>query len=162
MRIGEICGLKWQDIDFDEHFLVVQRTRQRILKKDDSGTELIESLPKTLYSQRVIPLSESLVKALQVRKGRDNCDYVIHQAGLPLEPRIIGRQFHKLVKGFGWTDISFHSLRHTFATRCVESGVNIAAISSLMGHSSIKTTLDIYTTTFFSEKAAAIKQVTTF
>lgn len=162
MRIGEVCGLKWEDINFEEGYLSVQRTRQRIIKKAGTGTFITENSPKTSHSQRVIPLSATLLLSLKKRYVASSCSYVMELGGRPLEPRAVDRHFKEIISQFGWTGISFHSLRHTFATRCVEMGVNIAAVSALMGHSSIKTTLDIYTTTFFSEKQAAIQQITSF
>ncbi len=162
MRIGEICGLKWEDINFDESYLAVQRTRQRITKKNGKGTIVTENSPKTSHSERVIPLSHHLLQLLKKKYLESASAYVMDMAGRPLEPRTVDRHFRELTSQFNWSGISFHSLRHTFATRCVEKGINIAAVSALMGHSSIKTTLDIYTTTFFSEKQAAIQQVTSF
>ena len=162
MRVGEICGLKWEDINFEEGYLSVQRTRQRITKEGGKGTILTENSPKTIHSQRVIPLSRKLLKLLKKQYLESACPYVMELGGRPLEPRTVDRHFKELTAQFGWAGIPFHSLRHTFATRCVEMGINIAAVSSLMGHSSIKTTLDIYTTTFYSEKQAAIQQVTSF
>lgn len=162
MRIGEICGLKWQDINFTDGFLQVQRTRQRVTKIDGRGTLLTEDSPKTLHSNRTIPLSPQLLEVLKDRQLSNQSQYVINQKGKPMEPRSLGRHFKALTHHLGWSGLSFHSLRHTFATRCVELGINIAAVSSLMGHSSIKTTFDTYTTTFYSEKQAAIQQLTSF
>lgn len=162
MRIGEICGPKWEDINFDDSYLSVQRTRQRITQKCGKGTILTENSPKTAHSIREIPLSRQLLQLLKRKYLQSTSSYVMEIAGRPLEPRAVDRHFRELTMHFGWSGISFHSLRHTFATRCVEMGINIAAVSALMGHSSIKTTLDVYTTTFFSEKQAAIQQVTSF
>lgn len=153
MRVGEICGLKWQDVNFEEGYLTVKCTRQRILKEGGQGSMIVETPPKTLSSFRIIPLSEGLKKKLkECCERKTRTQYVIEEGAKPVEPRTLSYRFHQLMKKWQWESLTFHSLRHTFATRCVESGANIAAVSALLGHSSIKTTLDIYTTTFFSEK----------
>ncbi|MBO0467425.1 site-specific integrase [Enterococcus plantarum] len=161
MRIGEICALKWDDIDFDSSIIHVSRTKQRICLPDDSGnkTQIIETAPKTPNSNRFIPLSLKLKKALLQWKDESQSSFVITNKGHAIEPRTVSYRFDQIKSQLGLTDISFHSLRHTFATRCVELGVNIAAISSLLGHSSIKLTLDTYTSSFLEENRIAIQKL---
>lgn len=161
MRIGEICALKWADIDFDSSIIHVSRTKQRICLPDDSGnkTQIIETTPKTPNSNRFIPLSLKLEKVLLLWKEESQSLFVIANGEHSIEPRTVSYRFDQIKLRLGLTDISFHSLRHTFATRCVELGVNIAAISSLLGHSSIKLTLDTYTSSFLEENRIAIKKL---
>ncbi|MBM7690456.1 amino transferase [Enterococcus ureilyticus] len=161
LRIGEICGLKWEDIDFENNTLGVNRTVLRIQIEDTSGrkTEIVEVTPKSTNSQRKIPISKSLRKKLLELKAISKSDYVISNKHKALEPRTIAYRFQIIRKKIGLENFSFHSLRHTFATRCLEAGGNIATISSLLGHSSTKMTLDCYTNSFFSEERQLVEKL---
>lgn len=161
MRIGEICALKWEDIDFESSIIKVQRTKQRIALPSATGqrTKIIETIPKTTNANRIIPLSKKVKSALLHCKKQSHSEYVITNEGHSVEPRTISYRFERIKQKIGLMNVSFHALRHTFATRCVELGVNIAAISSLLGHSSIKLTLDTYTNSFIEEQRAAIKKL---
>lgn len=157
LRIGEICGLKWVDISFKEKYIKVNRTRQRIaLDSIKSKTLIIEDSPKTFASMRNIPLTNRALEILEKVNNEEICEYVFTFKGKPLEPRTLSRRFDKIVGQLNLKDVTFHSLRHTFATRCIELGANIPAISKLLGHSSIKLTLDTYTTPFYEEQIRAI------
>lgn len=158
LRIGEICGLKWEDIDFSTNLLHVRRTVQRLPALNQGGerkTIIVESSPKSDYSIRSIPIATAIRSDLIKMKGKSSSDYVFGKKN-PAEPRLITYWFKKIIKELDFPDYRFHSLRHTFATRCLEKGVNIATISSLLGHHSIKMTLDIYIGIFLSEKRDAI------
>jgi integrase len=161
LRIGEICGLKWEDIDFENNILWVNRTVLRVQTQDKSGrkTEIIELTPKSSNSQRKIPLTNALKEKLLKLKERSVSEYVISNKRKALEPRTIAYRFQMIRKQIGLEKFSFHSLRHTFATRCLEAGGNIATISSLLGHSSTKMTLDCYTNSFFSEERQLVEKL---
>lgn len=161
LRIGEICGLKWTDIDFDNNTLWVNRTVLRIQTEEKSGrkTEIIEVTPKSNNSQRRIPITEALKKNLLELQKISTSDYVISNKHKALEPRTIAYRFQMIRKKIGLEGFSFHSLRHTFATRCLEAGGNIATISSLLGHSSTKMTLDCYTNSFFTEERQLVEKL---
>jgi len=158
MRIGEISGLKWSDIDWERREIHVKRTLQRLT--DNNGkSQIVEGLPKTLSSSRVIPLSKRLYHLLwQQTHSCDNA-YILSNKEKSVEPRVIRYQFKQMSEAAGLSDVTFHTLRHTFATRCLEAGVNIATISALLGHRSIKMTLDVYTHSLLSEEREAINQV---
>ncbi|MFD2307640.1 tyrosine-type recombinase/integrase [Enterococcus termitis] len=161
MRIGEICALKWEDIDFEDSVLHVHRTKQRIAmpKSASQRTKIIETAPKTTNANRLIPLSTKLKAALLNEQAQSISDFVVTTGHRSIEPRTVSYRFEQIKKKLGLINVPFHALRHTFATRCVELGVNIAAISSLLGHASIKLTLDTYTNSFFEEKRAAIAKL---
>lgn len=161
LRIGEICGLKWTDIDFDSNTLWVNRTVLRIQTEEKSGrkTEVIEVTPKSNNSQRRIPITEALKQNLLELQQISTSDYVISNKHKALEPRTIAYRFQMIRKKIGLEGFSFHSLRHTFATRCLEAGGNIATISSLLGHSSTKMTLDCYTNSFFTEERQLVEKL---
>lgn len=161
LRIGEICGLKWEDIDFENNTLGVNRTVLRIQTEVKSGrkTEIVEVTPKSNNSQRKIPITKSLKKKLLELQKISTSDYVISNKKKALEPRTIAYRFQIIRKKIGLENFSFHSLRHTFATRCLEAGGNIATISSLLGHSSTKMTLDCYTNSFFTEERQLVEKL---
>lgn len=161
LRIGEICGLKWEDIDFENNTLGVNRTVLRIQTEDKAGrkTEIVEVTPKSDNSQRKIPITKSLKKNLLELQKVSSSDYVISNKHKSLEPRTIAYRFQIIRKKIGLEKFSFHSLRHTFATRCLEAGGNIATISSLLGHSSTKMTLDCYTNSFFTEERQLVEKL---
>lgn len=158
MRIGEICGLKWVDIDFVNKKIKVKRTIQR-LATGDGHTSLLEQNPKTPSSERTIPLSKSLMDSLKKLQRNSESEYVFGQKGHPLEPRLLTYHFNRIAQEANIEEATFHVLRHSFATRCLELGVKITSISSLLGHSSTKMTLDIYTHSFESDERKAIDQI---
>lgn len=157
MRIGEISGLKWSDIDMEKNTIHVRRTISRIPSTTINGkTEIIIDTPKTKSSLRVIPLAQNLKDYLFYWKRCATSEYVINCRGSFTEPRIINYRFKKNVKIAQIGSIHFHMLRHTFATRCVEEGIDIATLSKILGHSSIKMTLDTYTDSLWENRKAAI------
>jgi len=164
LRIGEICGLKWEDIDFENNTLGVNRTVLRVQVEDKGGrkTEIVEVTPKSSNSQRKVPITKALRKKLLELQKVSTSDYVISNKHKALEPRTIAYRFQIIRKKIGLEGFSFHSLRHTFATRCLEAGGNIATISSLLGHSSTKMTLDCYTNSFFTEERQLVEKLDFF
>ncbi|EOH97009.1 hypothetical protein UAY_02741 [Enterococcus moraviensis ATCC BAA-383] len=161
MRIGEISGLKWSDIDFTENTIAVRRTVSRVLDEriTNSITKVYSDTPKTAQSERIIPLPKNLKAYLKKKYDSSSSEHVISCKGRVAEPRVINYRFSKLVKRIGLREIHFHILRHTFATRCLENGVDIASLSRLMGHQSTRMTLDIYTDSMLEKRQAAMQIV---
>ncbi|MGN1182407.1 MAG: tyrosine-type recombinase/integrase [Faecalibacillus sp.] len=147
MRIGEICGLRWCDIDTNEGVIKVRHTLQRIyiIDGDTRHTELLLDTPKTQNSVRDIPMSTELLKILKsINKVVNNNYYVISNDEKPIEPRTYRNYYKKLCVKIGIPELKFHGLRHTFATRCIESNGDYKTVSVLLGHSNINTTLNLY------------------
>ena len=164
LRIGELCALTWSDIDLKNGKLSVNRTRQRIKRiapqAKQSKTHLITDSAKSSNSIRMIPLPIFLLKQLrkhQLQQGTS--DYVFTQNAKPLEPRTVQHQFKRLLKKAKIKLVNFHALRHTFATRLLEENVDIKTISELLGHSSVKITLDLYAHSRDEHKRKAIKKL---
>lgn len=161
LRIGEICGLKWQDIDFSSNVINVSRTIQRLPALNQGGkkkTMIVEHSPKSVRSLRTIPMSTTIRTELLKIKEQSTSPYVFGKKN-PAEPRLITYWFKKIINELKLPNYRFHALRHTFATRCLEKGVTIATISDILGHHSIKMTLDTYINTFLSEKRDAINLI---
>lgn len=147
MRIGEICGLRWCDIDTNEGVIKVRHTLQRIyiIDGDTRHTELLLDTPKTQNSVRDIPMSTELLKILKsINKVVNDNYYVISNDEKPIEPRTYRNYYKKLCIKIGIPELKFHGLRHTFATRCIESNGDYKTVSVLLGHSNINTTLNLY------------------
>ena len=145
LRIGEICALKWNDIDLVNGFIHVTKTVQRI--KDSSGkinkTKLYVGEPKSLSSIREIPLPEPLVKILRNNKRDKNC-YVLSGTRKLVEPRTMQYRFKNILNLCGIRDVNFHILRHTYATLCIEKSFDAKAVSELLGHKNVSITLNRY------------------
>lgn len=140
LRLGELCALKWSDIDFENKILMVRRTVQR-LSMGTSGTVLVETAPKSEYSRREIPLSETAITLLL--KFREKKEYIFGD-NKPLEPRTLQYHFKKILKEANLQDKNFHMLRHTFSTNCIERGTDVKSLSEMLGHSDVQITLNRY------------------
>lgn len=147
MRIGEISVLKWENINLEERIIYVKETILRVKaeKDDQKKTTILCNEPKSDSSNRVIPIPSGLLNYLIELKASAKSEYVVYcKDGKFAEPRVIQYRFKKLLKDSGLEVTNFHALRHTFATRSIESAADIASVSHLLGHSSVKMTLDYY------------------
>ncbi len=146
IRIGEICALKWSDVNIEEQIIHVHLTMQRIQDTDNSikKTKVVVNSPKSNSSIREIPIPDELLKLLRScqKKGEE---YLL--TGMEhrfIEPRTMEYKFRKVANDCNIKNIKFHSLRHTFATRCVELGFDIKSLSEILGHASVNITLNRY------------------
>ncbi len=149
LRIGELCALTWDQINLEEGFLSVNKTIQRIYLQDEGethATKVIISEPKTRNAQRDIPLSNQLIQILNrlVPHQKDGVNFLTHEKEKYCEPRTYRNFFKRVLEQCGLPQISFHACRHTFASRCVEIGIDVKTISKLLGHSNVNLTLNRY------------------
>lgn len=157
MRIGEIAALKWENVLFEQNVILVENTYQRIINPNRPSTSLHYDTVKSASSQRVIPMTSKIRQALLQRKKTTRDDiYVFTVKGKPCEPRLLTYHFHRIRKKAQLEKVHFHQLRHTFATRCLESGADIASLSALLGHSSTQLTLDTYADSMLEQRIITI------
>lgn len=163
MRLGEICALKWADIDWERHTITVRRTAQRVAQPKNSAngkTLLMIGTPKSSRSHRVLPVPEFLLERLRGMLEKEAAtEYVFGTPTHAAEPRTIQRHFARFMKKVGIARAHFHTLRHSFATRLLELGVDIKTVSVLLGHGSTKTTLDFYAHSLMERQRAAIERL---
>lgn len=162
MRIGEICGLLWSDIDVENGIIKVRRTVQRIYVIDGEKrhTEILIDSPKTKNSIRDIPMTTELYKIIKpLKKIVNNEFYVVTNEAKPTEPRTYRNYYERLIKRLGIPKLKFHGLRHSFATRCIESKCDYKTVSVILGHSNISTTLNLYVHPNMEQKKKCIDQM---
>lgn len=162
MRIGEICALTWEDIDTDNGIINIRKTIQRIYIIEDGKrrTELLLDTPKTKNSIREVPMGRDLLRMLKPFKKIVNpLFYVLTNDAKPTEPRTYRSYYKNLMKQLEIPEIKFHGLRHSFATRCIESKCDYKTVSVLLGHSNISTTLNLYVHPNMEQKKKAIDQM---
>ncbi len=160
LRLGELCALKWSDIDVDNRMLMVARTVQRLpVEGQKTKTALVETSPKSETSRREIPLSDTVFSLLM--QFQEHKEYIFG-GDKPLEPRTLQNHFQKLIKEAALEDKNFHMLRHTFATNCVEGGMDVKSLSEILGHSDVQTTLRLYVHPSMDTKRQGMNQIAQF
>lgn len=160
LRISEVCALEWSDIDFKTAILHVRSTVSRIKSNDGkSKTKLIIDKPKTKSSFRDIPLSGKLMKVLLLLYEKRKSEYVISIKTGFVSPRTYEYRFHKILEKYGIKPINYHALRHTFATRCVEMGVDVKTLSEILGHSNVSITLNTYVHSSIERKREQLEKL---
>ncbi len=160
IRLGELCGLKWGDFDWESGTMSVTRTvnRTKNFEHAKSKTALQVGVPKSRKSVRKIPLP-ALILDQAKRLGFDRkCEeyYVLSNGAEPFDPRSYQKLFKKILTQAGVKPRKFHAIRHTFATRALELGVDIKTLSEILGHSSVSITLNIYAHSMLEQKKIAI------
>lgn len=157
MRIGELCALKWGDVSSES--IKITKSLQRLSSDgNDSKTAIIISDPKSISSVRTIPIPCFLISTINNLR-EDNDKYILTGNTKPTEPRALRKRYDTMLKKCGIAHINFHALRHTFATRCIESGVDVKTLSEILGHSSVRITLDRYVHVSFEQKYANINKL---
>lgn len=172
LRLGELLGLKWSDIDFNTSILTVHRSLSRAKNQTTGKYEVIEQIPKTKNSNRSVPIPASILGKLKelkkhqnkqkllVGEGYLNNNYVFSDdIGNPIDDKRPGRNLKSILKKLDIEPIKFHALRHTYATRLFENNVPPKTVQALMGHSDISVTMDIYTHVMDDTKLEAIEKL---
>ena len=146
LRIGEVCALRWENIDFESKKIHIEKTIERIYSKEENKTIVIIDTPKSITSVRTIPINSKLYNILkQIRGKSKKTDFVLTGSREHyVEPRNYQYHFKEILKRSKVKKYKFHTLRHTFATNCIEAGMDIKSLSEILGHADVSITLNIY------------------
>lgn len=160
IRIGELCALKWEDVDFKKNCLTINKTIQRVYIKDKKKniSKVIITTPKTKNANREIPINKDFLEILKKVKSNKN-DYILTGNEKYIEPRTYRKHFNKVLDELRIKHFNFHSLRHTFATNCISLGVDYKTVSELLGHANVNITLNLYVHPRYSQKKKCIDLV---
>lgn len=147
LRIGEVCALRWNRIRLPERTLSVTATMQRLQTGEVTTgrrTEVTETAPKSEDSCRVVPIADFIANRLRKIKPHSESAYFLTGSERYIEPRSYENFYKRVLAATNIPANNFHTLRHTFATRCIENGIDVKTVSELLGHSTVKLTLDRY------------------
>lgn len=164
LRIGEICALSWDDIDLKTMVIHVRHTIARVKNENGSSsgsTHLILDTPKTKASTRDVPISTLLLPVLLKLHSISSHGFVLTGNNSFLKPRTFEYRYHKELARCNIDPVNFHTLRHTFATRCVEVGVDVKSLSEMLGHANVSITLNTYVHSSLEMKRNQLEKLTT-
>ena len=136
LRLGELCGLQWQDVDAGAGLLHIQRTVERIAQTGGK-TCLTVQPPKTENSERWVPIPKEMLRMLQTARKQPDSYLLTGRERVP-DPRTCQYRYKALLERCGVRYRNFHCLRHSYATRCVERGVDVKSVSELLGHADVR------------------------
>ncbi|HLP03869.1 MAG TPA: site-specific integrase [Paludibacter sp.] len=158
MRIGELSGLRWGDVDVDLGIISINRNIQRVMLRDESditkkSSKVLIQSPKSQCSKREIPLTPDLqiiYSRLKPFVSGDN--YVLSNSKKPIEPRAIRPYFDAVTKYLNLPHLKFHGIRHSFATKLIRDKADVKTVSTLLGHSNVGITMNLYVHPDFEQK----------
>lgn len=151
LRVGEVLALEWSDIDFVKYELTINKTCHDGKDKDGNFCRITDT-PKTESSRRVIPIPKQLLPYLREAKKKGSSKYVISNGQKTISVRSYQKAFTCLLKRLEIKHKGFHSLRHTFATRALECGMDVKTLSEILGHKSPTITLNRYVHSLMEHK----------
>ena len=161
LRIGEICALKWENIDLENKVIYVRKTLQRVYTEKRKNTKIIIDTAKSSKSIRNIPISNKLYKVLKLLKEKYKSDdyFLTGKSNKYVEPRSLRRIYKRILIKTEIKEYTFHALRHTFATECIEVGMDVKSLSEILGHSSTTFTLDRYVHSSYKKKKKYLEKL---
>lgn len=159
LRLGELCALQYKDIDLRNGVIHITKTVQRIRSGD--CTCLMVLPPKSDSARRTIPLPGDMAALLKkiIQSHPNGENYLLTGKSAPMEPRTMQYQYRTLLKAAGIPYRNFHVLRHTYASRCVERGVDVKSLSEMLGHADVRTTLQVYVHSSLEHKMRVIQSI---
>lgn len=153
LRIGELIALKWRNVDLQKGLIEV------CCSCHDSKDGIVFDNPKTESSRRIIPIPKQLIPLIKGIKKNNSSDFVVSQNGKPVCVRSYQRSFELLLKKLNIPHKGFHSLRHTFATRALECGMDVKTLSEILGHKNPVVTLNRYAHSLLEHKSAMMNRL---
>ncbi len=158
IRLGELLALTWNDIDFNKKYLYIKKTSYTV--KINGKNTIVTNTPKTKKSNRLIPIPAKLIQLLAIYKSKSNSEYIIHTyKNTMVEMRSYQRTFESILNKCKIKHYNFHCLRHTFATRALELGIDIKTLSEILGHTSVAITLNRYTHSLLEYKVQEMNKI---
>lgn len=158
LRIGELLALEWEDIDFVKGMITVSKSCHYGHDENGKYARFIDT-PKTYHSIREIPLPKQLIPILKKHRKNSNCDYVVSDNENPVAVRSYQRSFELLQRKLKIRRRGFHALRHTFATRAIECGMDVKTLSEILGHKSPTITLNRYAHSLLEHKTEMMNRI---
>ena len=159
LRIGEICALQWQDIDFEKKMIHIKKTLQRVYTIEKKTKIIIDS-SKTDSSIRDIPMSDKIYHILkEIHRKQDQNAFFLTGSLQYIEPRCYQNTFKRILQESNIKEYNFHALRHTFATNCVKVGMDIKSLSEVLGHASVDVTLNRYVHSSYEMKKKYLQKL---
>jgi integrase len=164
IRIGELCALRWLDISSEYDMLSIRHTLQRVKNFDDGGgkTKILIDTPKSSRSLRTVPIPRFLSQHIRRFSQKGNAFFLATDTSLFVEPRTMQNHFARIIKVANIADANFHCLRHSFASRCIEAGVDIKSLSEMLGHANVNITLNRYVHSSFEQKREGMNKLENF
>lgn len=162
IRIGELCALRWKDVNLENGYLTISSNLQRVrIYQDEAGkkTQVCAQMPKTLQSIRTVPLPDSLVQILKSRSREPEAYLIPGKKKEWMDVRTLQYRFTSILRKCGIEPFRFHMLRHAFASRCIWQGCDIKSLSEVLGHSSVQITMDIYVHSSMKQKKDMVNLV---
>ena len=143
LRIGEVCALKWENIDLENKIIHITKTIQRIYIKENNTilSKVVITNPKTIKSNRDIPINDFMYEKL-INLRKNNNVFVLSGNAQYIEPRTYRNYFTKILKSLNLRHFKYHALRHTFASNLISLKIDYKTVSELLGHSNISLTLN--------------------
>lgn len=162
LRIGEVCALRWEDIELNSKVIYVRQTVSRSWVSENGSKRSVLSVtpPKTHSSFRCIPICSKLYRIIESFPYRKAHGYVSTNTTQKfISPRTFEYRYKRVLKIAGVTSVNFHALRHTFATRCIERGVDVKTLSEILGHANAAITLNTYVHSSLELKRSQLEKI---
>ena len=161
LRIGEVCALKWENIDLENKIIHITKTIQRIYIKENNTilSKVLITNPKTIKSNRDIPINDFMYEKL-INLRKNNNVFVLSGNAQYIEPRTYRNYFTKILKSLNLRHFKYHALRHTFASNLISLKIDYKTVSELLGHSNISLTLNLYVHPSNQDKLECIEILT--
>lgn len=160
IRIGELCALRWSDVNLEKGTIIISKTLQRLYLKEEieeKHTKISITSPKTYSSVREIPISSKLTQTLIKLYINDPNAYVLTNTEKYIEPRTYRNFYSNFIDSLNVRKLNFHCLRHTFATRCIECGADYKTVSEILGHANVNITMNLYVHPSIEQKRKCVE-----